>query len=345
MRTPGGWTCAAPWCSARASCAAVRDLAGERVGVGQRATLGLIAAGVAILAVLGGAGAAHAPPLADIEAARRARRCDDQPRDAVRRLRDVRLVPADPAARGGAGVDGLRLRPRRHRRGPADAARLAGDARRRAAVGRLGGRYGSKLPLALGGVITSVGLLLLGLAHGTRRRCSAGRRDVGRDRLRVRRDAEPDRGGRAAEPDRGGDRLQRARALGRLLARRADRAAILAGSPVAGAPYRPTAATPPRSSSARASRCRPGWSRWIRPRAAGPDRPSAVAARRGGGREPRGGPRADHAPTPSATARAWSRPRRRCSPSAGSRRASLRSPRGPASARRRSTAPSRPRST
>jgi MFS family permease len=33
--------------------------------------------------------------------------------------------------------------------------------------GRLGGRLGSKIPLALGGVLTSIGLLALGVAHGT----------------------------------------------------------------------------------------------------------------------------------------------------------------------------------
>src|SRR5215210_7424135 len=33
--------------------------------------------------------------------------------------------------------------------------------------GALGSRFGSKLPLALGGVVTAAGLLMLGLDHGT----------------------------------------------------------------------------------------------------------------------------------------------------------------------------------
>ena len=104
-------------------------------GWGSARTLGLIGAGLVILARLGAGRAAHAEPLVNVRLLDRAAGGDDQPRDAVRRLRHVRLLPADPAAGGGAGGHGLRLRAVGHRRGAADAARLDGDARRRAAVG------------------------------------------------------------------------------------------------------------------------------------------------------------------------------------------------------------------
>ena len=97
-------------------------------GWGAPQTLGLIAAGLAVLAIWvvverRTRAAAGRHPDAD-EAARPAH----EHRDAVRRLRHVRLVPAHPAARRAARVDRLRLRPRRHRRRAADAARRAGDA-------------------------------------------------------------------------------------------------------------------------------------------------------------------------------------------------------------------------
>ena len=97
--------------------AAAGDRARERVGLGQRPrTLLLIAAGAVILAGWVALQKRTVQPLADVELLAPAARADDQHRDAARRLRHVRLLHPDPAARGGARVDRLRLRPRRHRR-------------------------------------------------------------------------------------------------------------------------------------------------------------------------------------------------------------------------------------
>ena len=101
-------------------------------GWGSARTLGLLAAGVVILAGWVLLERRTVQPLADVELLAAPARADDEHRDAARRLRHVRLLHPDPAARRGADLDRLRLRPRRHRRRPADAPRRAGDARRRA---------------------------------------------------------------------------------------------------------------------------------------------------------------------------------------------------------------------
>ena len=136
-------------------------------GWGSARTLGLIGAGLVILALWVLVELRTAEPLVKVAAADRPAGGDDQPRDAVRRLRHVRLLPADPAARGGAGVHGLRLRASATGAGllmlPGSVAMLGAGP----LSGRLSGRYTPKLPLALGGVITSCGLLFLGLAHGS----------------------------------------------------------------------------------------------------------------------------------------------------------------------------------
>ena len=90
-------------------------------------------------------------------------------------------------------------------------------------AGRLVRRFGGKVPLALGAFISAVGLLLMAVDHGTPGR--DGRlehRALDRHRARVRRDAEPDLRRRAAVGDRRGDRLQHAGALRRRVAGLAD---------------------------------------------------------------------------------------------------------------------------
>ena len=117
-------TSAAPSCSASASCCRCSAISqANDWGWGAARTLGLIAAGARRPGRLGRAGAPHRAAARRHRDARQAAGADDQHRDAARRLRHVRLVHPDPAARRGADLDRLRLRPRRHRRGPADAPR------------------------------------------------------------------------------------------------------------------------------------------------------------------------------------------------------------------------------
>ena len=104
-------------------------------GWGSARTLGLIAAGVAVLAVFVVGGAPDGRAARRRPRALRAARADDQHHDAARRLRHVRLVHAHPAARRDAAGERLRLRPRRHGRRAAAAARVDRDALRRARVG------------------------------------------------------------------------------------------------------------------------------------------------------------------------------------------------------------------
>ena len=206
-------------------------------GWGSARTLGLIGAGLVILALWVLVELRTAEPLVNVAAADRAAGGDDQPRDAVRRLRHVRLLPADPAARGGARGHGLRLRALGHRRGAADAARLARDARRRAAVGaaeralhaeapararrrdhRLrpavpGVAHGSELQVMIGSLVMSIGI---GFAFA----------------------AMPNLIVESVPPERTGEATgfnQLVRSVGSSLGSQIS-AAILAGSVVAGAP-------------------------------------------------------------------------------------------------------------
>ncbi len=105
-------------------------------GWGAPQTLGLIAAGPRGARDLGRGRAPHAAAAGRHRHADEAARPAHEHRDAVRRLRHVRLLPAHPPARRAARVDRLRLRPRRHRGGAADAPRRAGDALHRAALRR-----------------------------------------------------------------------------------------------------------------------------------------------------------------------------------------------------------------
>ena len=153
---------------------------------------------------------------------------DDEHRHAARRLRHVRLVPADPAARGAAGLDRLRLRPRRHRRRPAAAARLADDAVHRPDLRRA--RHALRLEAAARRRRRDHEPRPVRARVRPRQRALGDRlgvRDVDRHRPELRGDGEPDRRGRPAGADRRGDRLQRAHPLGR----RVDRLAGHRGDP------------------------------------------------------------------------------------------------------------------
>ena len=130
-------------------------------------TLGLFAFGVVVLGRLGRAPAPHEGAARRHRDADAAARADDEPRDAARRLRHVRLVHPDPAARRGAESTGY---------GFGLTATGAGLLMLPGALvmlvagplsGVLGTRHGSRLPLALGGAITSFGLLMMALAHGS----------------------------------------------------------------------------------------------------------------------------------------------------------------------------------
>ena len=98
--------------------------------------------------------------------------------------------------------------------------------------GALGTRFGSKLPLAIGAAITSVGLRRPRRSTTARRPpWSVGVRHVDRHRLRVRGDGEPDRRGGPAGADRRGDRHQHARCA--RSARRSARRSAPRSSPAA----------------------------------------------------------------------------------------------------------------
>ena len=99
----------------RAGRAAARDRPGQRLGLGRPAHARPVRRRRRRSSASGSGSQRRTP-----RAARRHRDCcaqppvaDDQLRDAARRLRHVRLVHPDPAARRGAGVDRLRLRARR----------------------------------------------------------------------------------------------------------------------------------------------------------------------------------------------------------------------------------------
>ena len=189
-------------------------------GWGSARTLGLIAAGVAVLAVFVAVERRTAEPLADIRAL-------SAPPVLMTNLTTLlvgfgmfgsfMLIPQlaeTPAASGyGFGLDatgaGLLLLP------GSLVMLFAGPV-----SGFLGGRFGSKVPLAIGAVVTGAGLFLLGLFHASEAEVVASNvmMSVGL-RARVRRDPEPDRLRGPARPDRRGDRGQHARALRRRLAR------------------------------------------------------------------------------------------------------------------------------
>jgi hypothetical protein len=136
-------------------------------GWGSGRTLGLIAAGVVLLALFVALQRRTRQPLADIEALMR-------PPVLMTNLATLlvgfgmfgsfilipQLAEAPEASGYGFGLDatgaGLLLLP------GSLMMLVAGPA-----SGALGGRFGSKLPLALGGFVTAGGLLMLGLDHGT----------------------------------------------------------------------------------------------------------------------------------------------------------------------------------
>ena len=189
-------------------------------GWGSARTLGLIAAGVAVLAVFVAVERRTAEPLADVRAL-------SAPPVLMTNITTLlvgfgmfgsfmlipQLAETPPASGYGFGLDatgaGLLLLP------GSLVMLFAGPV-----SGFLGGRFGSKVPLAIGAVVTGAGLFLLGLVPclgGGGRRVQ--RDHVRRLRARVRRDPQPDRLRGPARPDRRGDRGQHARALRRRLAR------------------------------------------------------------------------------------------------------------------------------
>ena len=120
---PAASTAAARACSPSGSCAAARDQRGRPLGLGLAArSLGLFAAAPSMLACWVRFEQRAREPLVDIEMLRKRAVWTTNLDRLPDRLRHVRLVHPHPAVRGGAGVDGLRLRRRRHRRRPVDAA-------------------------------------------------------------------------------------------------------------------------------------------------------------------------------------------------------------------------------
>ena len=206
---PGGSTCAARRCWRVGLVLPLIAISrANDWGWGSARTLGLIAAGLAVLAIWVAVERRTEQPLADIPTLLK-------PPVLMTNIATLLvgfgmfgsflLIPQLAEA---PDVDGLRLRPRRHRRRAADAARLARDAGRRAALGRA--RHPLRLEAAARARArrsTSLGLLLLGVAHGSELAVVVVvDRDVRRHRPRLRGDGEPDRGGRPAQPDRRGDR-------------------------------------------------------------------------------------------------------------------------------------------
>ena len=147
------------------SCSASRRAtpgAGSSTGV-----LGLFAAAIVFGAAFVAFERRVPEPMVDMQLMRQRAGVDDEPRRVRDRLRDVRLVRADPAARASCpAVTGYGFAQVHHRGGPVPAAQRAGDARRRSALGlaRLRGSA-RRLPLALGGGVRRAGLLRLALFH------------------------------------------------------------------------------------------------------------------------------------------------------------------------------------